>query len=59
MLKVLKLVPVVLKYIINVGPLLYEAVKVGVKIVRGITQDKALPGEETKEDLIPGKTDPE
>jgi len=36
MWKLLKFIPIILKYMINVGPLLYEAVKFGIKVVKDI-----------------------
>jgi len=58
MWRVLKLIPVALKYLINVGPLLYEAVRFGVKLVREIRPIRKKPkgGKDTE---VPAEnTDP-
>jgi hypothetical protein len=43
MWRVLKLIPVALRYLINVGPLLYEAVRFGIKVVKEIRPQKKKP----------------
>jgi hypothetical protein len=43
MWRALKLIPVALRYLINVGPLLYEAVRFGIKVVKEIRPLKKKP----------------
>lgn len=43
MWRVLRLIPVALKYLIKVGPLLYEAVRFVIKVVKEIRPLKKKP----------------
>jgi len=54
MWKLVKFFPVALKYLVNVGPLLYEAAKWGLKIVREFRTKKEIkpPIESTVEDPV-------
>ena len=58
MLKILRLIPVALRYLINVGPLLYEAVNFGIKVVKGIRSKKEKPVMKMDDTLAPKKMDP-
>ena len=61
---VFRIILVSLKYIVNVGPLLYEATQWGIKIAREVRRKKTVPPVEeialekpipaTKADLDPG-----
>ena len=53
MWKLLKFLPVFLKYLVNVGPLIYETAKWGFKIVREFKTKK-----EAKPPLEPSVEDP-
>jgi len=58
MWKLFKFIPIVLKYMINVGPLLYEAVKFGIKVVKEIkSRSSSLLMERDSTDS-PKKIDP-
>ena len=37
---VFRLIPIIFKYLVNIGPLIYEATKWGIKVVREIKSDK-------------------
>ncbi len=59
MWKVLRFVPVALRYLINVGPLLYEAVRFGIKVVRVLNprrekQKSGAAGEKPPDKVDPG-----
>ena len=58
MLKILRLIPVALRYLINVGPLLYEAVNFGIKVVKGIRRKKDTPVPIVNDTTTPKKIDP-
>ncbi len=58
MWKVLRLVPVALRYLINVGPLLYEAVRFGVKVVREIRPLRKKPKVGRDTEVPAENTDP-
>ena len=42
MWKAFRLIPAALKYLINVGPLLYDAVKFGIKVVKELRPKKEV-----------------
>lgn len=59
MWKLLKFIPIILKYMINVVPLLYEAVKLGIMVVKEVKpkSTKAIPDKDkvlTQEKIDPG-----
>jgi hypothetical protein len=58
MWRVLKLIPVALKYLINVGPLLYEAVRFGIKVVKEIRPLKKKPKEGRNTEVPAENADP-
>jgi hypothetical protein len=37
---VFRLIPIIFKYIVNIGPLVYEATKWGIKVIREIKSGK-------------------
>lgn len=60
---IFRMIPVILKYLINVGPLAYEAAKWGIRVVREIKLNRRKPPEvkldsttapTAKPDLDPG-----
>jgi hypothetical protein len=57
MWKLLKFIPLALKYLINVGPLLYEAVKFSIKVVKDI-KPKPTPAPENPKPTVPKRIDP-
>jgi len=54
MLRILKLLPVILKYVIQVGPMIFQMVKWIIQIMR-VSQRKVKPGNDS---MFPPKGNP-